>query len=129
MKYLAELLRNLVYLLAKPRQAGSLVAMTVLSVTGYNVATSTNGLALFNPVQHILHLMVYLIGSAVVLNVILKHWNELLERLVDEGCTTRVEAGRTAGLLKRLLGIPPKNSESTQSDSKSDTPNNSRDLE
>jgi hypothetical protein len=117
MRSLTDLLRNLFYhLLGRRRQAGGLIATVVLTLAGYNADTPA-GVALFNHASHFVHWMVLLIGSAVVLNITLKHGNELLERLIGERNITEAESRRTARLLKKLVGFDKKSPED-ETDSK-----------
>jgi hypothetical protein len=109
---LTNLLRNLLYHTARaPRQVSRLVA-TVLLVTA-DVAASDDHLALTTHVEHLLRFIILLIGSAVVMNILLRHGNELLARFIHEQDETWRESRRMAQLLKTLL-LGPKEPDETE---------------
>lgn len=109
MKNLTDLLRNLLYHCKSGRQGGGggLGPTIALAIVGFGVVAPSKGVAIFAHAQQLLHVMVYLIGSAVVLNVTLRHGNELLRRLIAEEQVTRDESRELLTLLKRLLGFKP----------------------
>lgn len=112
MKNLADLLRNLLYhAFNAPRQLGKLTA-TALVAAGISSGT------LFANLEHLLHFLITLIGSAVVLNIILRHGNEVLELLIQHQTETHQETRRTIRLVKMLLGLTKEDPEEDTSKNK-----------
>jgi len=100
---LSDVLRNLLYHGSRlPRQLGGLTTLAVIA----GIATADGRLAVFAPIERSIHIVVYAVGVSVMLNVVLRHGNELLERLIREQRTAQHESRRMAALLKKLLGAP-----------------------
>jgi hypothetical protein len=106
MKNLSNLIRTLVYHCARfGRQARAITATATVLVVG---AVSSSTGTLIPHLEHFFHFLIYVIGSAVVLNILLRHGNELLEHLLSVERTTEHETRRMLTLLRELLGFPPK---------------------
>jgi hypothetical protein len=107
MKNLVDLLRQVFYHAFRvPGQVRGATATAALVLAA--VLSSDQHIELLVRIEHLLRFMIYLIGSAVVLNIVLRHGNELLERLITEQHSTEHETHRLIEAIKTLLGWPPK---------------------
>ncbi len=118
MKSLANFLQHLFYAVRTPGQAGNVAATGILVAAG--LSASEGRFSLFGHLEHFLHFMAVVIGSTVILNLILRHSNELLRVLIGLQKTTKTESSQTVGLIQVLLGFktddelsPSKNDDNT----------------
>lgn len=132
---LPELLRQLLYHVARLGRQGGVTTATVVAVTGFNLFGPGSHMSLLEHLKHPLGLMVSVVGSAVIFNITLKHFNEVLKRLVKEGHHTEDEFKQTLNLIRALFGRPPKvdderhaDVKETNSDSKNSADDNSADT-
>jgi hypothetical protein len=114
MNQLAELLRQLLYHIARLGRPGGVTTATVLAATGFNLFGP--GRSMFDQLAHPLTLMASVVGWTVIFNIGLTHFNDVLERLLKEGDDTEKETKRTVNLFRAFLGGSRKKDDEPPSD-------------